>query len=744
MALTQIKTSGIADDAITADKLPTNLDLSDNQKIRFGTGNDLELYHDGSHSYIKDTGTGNLKVQANSSIITASDKIQFESANESEVLAVFYQNDRCELYYDNSKKLATESAGVAIWNGNIRIPNDTYKMTFGASADLEIYHNGSHSYIKDSGTGNLVIQTNVLGIQAANGLEDIAKFSQDGAVELYYNNVKTFTTNTLGIIIYGDEGGTAQVDFAADQSDDNSDKWKAGATDSGYFFISNKSSGAWEQNIECNREGNVELYYDNSKKLETTSYGIKASSVKVFDDEYFYAGNSSDLKIYHNGSHSYIDNNTGHLILRTNVDSDVGGDIYIKTHDDENAIECIHDAGVSLYYNNVKKFETTNTGVSVTGHIFPGANNTYGLGNDSNTWTGLNIGDHGEIELGNSQDLKIYHDGSNSYLVNTTGFLKIKDESNVRIDTDAFAVNKGDNSEAMIVATANEGVDLYFDNVKKLATTAAGVTLSAASLLIPDKSGDNNVLKIGTGQDLQIYHDGTDNYIDSIAGNLYLRGPADASKWIILQAHSGENSVIAKPDGNVELYYDGIKKFETKSTGVKVLTDTANTTHEIRNSNASTPYGQVIDFDSASPDNNSQWFLRCKDSTQDKLYIYSDGDIDNHDNSYGGMSDVKLKENIVDASSQWNDVKAVKVRKFNFKSDAPSDKRLGVIAQEMETISPGLVEEHPDRDNDNNDLGTTTKSVKYSILYMKAFKALQEAMAKIETIETKVAALEAK
>ena len=68
---------------------------------------------------------------------------------------------------------------------------------------------------------------------------------------------------------------------------------------------------------------------------------------------------------------------------------------------------------------------------------------------------------------------------------------------------------------------------------------------------------------------------------------------------------------------------------------------------------------------------------------------------------------------------------------------------LGVVAQELEEAGmTGLVTEHTDTDDDGNDLGTTTKSVKYSILYMKAVKALQEAMDRIETLEAKVATLE--
>ena len=103
------------------------------------------------------------------------------------------------------------------------------------------------------------------------------------------------------------------------------------------------------------------------------------------------------------------------------------------------------------------------------------------------------------------------------------------------------------------------------------------------------------------------------------------------------------------------------------------------------------------------------------------------------------MSDEKLKENIVDSGSQWDDIKAVRVRKFNMKEDeldAPN--KIGVIAQELETSGMGgLVFESPDRDEDGNILETSTKQVHYSVLYMKAIKALQEAMAKIETLETK-------
>ncbi len=121
--------------------------------------------------------------------------------------------------------------------------------------------------------------------------------------------------------------------------------------------------------------------------------------------------------------------------------------------------------------------------------------------------------------------------------------------------------------------------------------------------------------------------------------------------------------------------------------------------------------------------------------------VRQNGDVKNTNNSYGALSDIKLKENIVDANSQWDDLKAIQVRNYNF-IEGQTHTQIGVVAQEVELVSPGLVSESPDTDSEGTDLGTVTKSVNYSVLYMKAVKALQEAMERIETLETKVTALE--
>lgn len=149
--------------------------------------------------------------------------------------------------------------------------------------------------------------------------------------------------------------------------------------------------------------------------------------------------------------------------------------------------------------------------------------------------------------------------------------------------------------------------------------------------------------------------------------------------------------------------------------------------------------------------------------------VFTNGNVQNTNNSYDQISDVKLKENIVDANSQWDDIKGVQIRNFNFKEETghQTHTQIGVVAQELETVSPGLVYETPDRETvqvpvldengeavldengqavvitEERDAGTVTKAVHTSVLYMKAVKALQEAQTRIETLETKVAALEA-
>lgn len=110
--------------------------------------------------------------------------------------------------------------------------------------------------------------------------------------------------------------------------------------------------------------------------------------------------------------------------------------------------------------------------------------------------------------------------------------------------------------------------------------------------------------------------------------------------------------------------------------------------------------------------------------------VMGDGDLENTNNSYGSVSDARLKSNIVDASSQIDDIMAVQVRSYTLNETGAT--HIGVVAQELEASGmSGLVKTDEE----------SMKSVKYSILYMKAIKALQEAVTRIETLEAEVAAL---
>ena len=215
----------------------------------------------------------------------------------------------------------------------------------------------------------------------------------------------------------------------------------------------------------------------------------------------------------------------------------------------------------------------------------------------------------------------------------------------------------------------------------------------------------------------------------------------------------------------------------------------------LKNTNSGTnQHGLYIDHASGDTDNTSARFIQGV-NTANRFQVLGDGDVQNHDNSYGAISDERIKQDIVDANSQWNDIKSIKVRNYKKKDDVREygDKawsQIGVIAQELETTSPYLIKENTPSKNDilsSSEFGTlytsddaetkavlyedgdtipegskvgdvktpaskvvgdikeektTVKSVKYSVLYMKAIKALQEAMTRIETLETKVKALE--
>jgi hypothetical protein len=165
----------------------------------------------------------------------------------------------------------------------------------------------------------------------------------------------------------------------------------------------------------------------------------------------------------------------------------------------------------------------------------------------------------------------------------------------------------------------------------------------------------------------------------------------------------------------------------------------------ISNTNA-TPLSEYITdirFTANTPNNGNARFLACTDPTNEKAAILSSGGFLSRNNSYGTYSDIKLKENIVNASPKLADVMRLQVRNFNFKTN-PEAKQIGFIAQEFEQVFPAMVDESQDRAQDGTVLDETTKSIKTSVLVPILVKAIQELKAIVDAQATEIEALKAK
>ena len=172
-----------------------HLDWADNAKVRLGTGDDLEIYHDGSHSYITDTGTGNLKIQSN----------QLDILGTSETMATFVDDGAVTLYHNDAAKIATNATGVDV-TGVITADGltmlDSHVVTLGTGSDLLISHDGTNSKI-DSNTGILKILSDDVQLKNAADDETLIAAANGGAVTLYHNNAAKFVTSATGGTITG-------------------------------------------------------------------------------------------------------------------------------------------------------------------------------------------------------------------------------------------------------------------------------------------------------------------------------------------------------------------------------------------------------------------------------------------------------------------------------------------------------------------------------------------------------------
>jgi hypothetical protein len=196
---------------------------------------------------------------------------------------------------------------------------------------------------------------------------------------------------------------------------------------------------------------------------------------------------------------------------------------------------------------------------------------------------------------------------------------------------------------------------------------------------------------------------------------------------------------VASPAATLDVFGRG--KIETNTDVNPVLRVGAT-------NGGSATIGCYSGYFSGNPNNTTASFFQGFSSTStNRISIWSNGNIQNSNNSYGSLSDEKLKENIVDATPKLSDLMQVRIRNYNLKYD-PEHKQIGVIAQELEPLFPGMIDETSDIDMEGNDLGTTTKSVKYSVFVPMLIKAIQEQQtiindikAELDNVKTELATL---
>ena len=344
------------------------------------------------------------------------------------------------------------------------------------------------------------------------------------------------------------------------------------------------------------------------------------NNVHLLDSDELRLGDSNDLTISHSSFGRIV--STG--VLTISVDDDINLDIGADTGDTVNirggsgsnetlAVFAVNGS-VDLYYDNSKKFETSNTGVTVTGALtatsFVGAltgnvtgnadtaTNASGLTGTPNISCGtgafsgvvtlqnnLDLQDDDKILLGTGDDIEIFHNGTSGQITNSDG--------SFFIGADRLKLTNGAVSEVFVDCIANGRVDLFYDASVKLTTKSDGVDITGelqCDSLDVDGAGDitgnltlggnldmqdDDQILIGTNNDLRIYHNGNYSFIDQLGtGSLYIRNRL-TDQDLILQADNGSGSPVnyIRCDGShgeVQLFHYGTEKLNTKSDGVDI------------------------------------------------------------------------------------------------------------------------------------------------------------------------------
>jgi hypothetical protein len=341
-------------------------------------------------------------------------------------------------------------------------------------------------------------------------------------------------------------------------------------------------------------------------------------------------------------------------------------------------------------------------------------------------------------------------------------------------------------------ATANELVTVGSTTTELDAE--ANLTFDGTDLTISSSTSEKPVLNLkNTNADnlsayLYFTKDGSSAADDDVLGQIRFYGENDAgTPESIAYARMYARSVDVSDgteDGSITFltYAGGSDTTTMQLLSGKVGIGTTSPTRPLHVSK-DVADGWVAEFDNqstnpivltlntrnASTNNTSNRFLACDDSTATRMAVYTNGSIQNVEGTYGSaLSDERLKIDIKDANSQWDDVKNINIVNYKRLVDGEDSKSmLSVIGQQVKDISPHLIGERPPHPSEVianpifgtlyeegdeipehknvGDLKETKEMVlffKDSIFFWKCAKALQEAMERIEELSAKVEALE--
>lgn len=243
----------------------------------------------------------------------------------------------------------------------------------------------------------------------------------------------------------------------------------------------------------------------------------------------------------------------------------------------------ISDKNIVLADSAINAAQATGAGITVGTYAsnptitYDGATDRWDFNRSIEVTGDIVMPDNSKIKMGTGADLQILHNGTNSQINNYVGALQIiqrKDDNDVIIYSDDGA---GDITEYVRADGSTGETILSHYGTNKLSTKVDGIEVAGditvnGDITFSDSDNivmpDNSKIKMGTGADLEIYHDGSHSYVDDRGtGDLRLRGNGSVK---IMQYNNSEQMAAFKVNGAVELYHDNVKKFETSSTGVDV------------------------------------------------------------------------------------------------------------------------------------------------------------------------------